>query len=232
MTNCALHTTCTPGAHKGLTCADSVRICFVLVPPPLLAVCTGSPEASAGGSFDCGNSSAVGTVCNGTCTIGGGPITAECQSTGNWTVQGTCNQDMPCKLTMCRPGKHHDRPTCACCSCPCVCLGLQHTLLFSLNFAGWLTHYTHGTTCLTCADVYKPTLCLRPCLQCAPAFPRLLQAAALTVVTSQLLALCASALAAPEVDQSPLSASPQATGQCRAHATKSLTGRQVSGLGF
>ena len=61
----------------------------------LRAVCTGIPEAPAGGSFDCGNSSVAGTVCNGTCSTGGGPITAECQSTGNWTVQGTCAQIQP-----------------------------------------------------------------------------------------------------------------------------------------
>ena len=59
------------------------------------AVCTGSPEAPAGGSFDCGTGSAPGTVCNGTCSTGGGPITAECQSTGSWTVQGTCAQVQP-----------------------------------------------------------------------------------------------------------------------------------------
>jgi hypothetical protein len=56
------------------------------------AVCTGSPEAPTGGSFTCGSSSVAGTVCNGTCSTGGGPITAECQATGNWTVQGTCAQ--------------------------------------------------------------------------------------------------------------------------------------------
>jgi hypothetical protein len=71
-------------------CLQIFRDHFVLVPPPMLAVCTGSPEAPAGGAFDCGNSSAPGTVCNGTCSTGEGSITAECQSTGNWTVQGTC----------------------------------------------------------------------------------------------------------------------------------------------
>ena len=56
------------------------------------AVCTGSPEAPSGGSFDCGNNSTAGAACNGTCSTGGGPITATCEATGNWTVQGTCAQ--------------------------------------------------------------------------------------------------------------------------------------------
>jgi hypothetical protein len=66
-------------------------LCGVLV-SPFSAVCIGIPEAPAGGNFDCGNSSVAGTVCNGTCSTGGGPITATCEISGNWTVQGTCAQ--------------------------------------------------------------------------------------------------------------------------------------------
>ena len=54
-------------------------------------MCIGSPVAPVGGSFNCSNSSVAGSVCNGTCSTGGGPISAECQATGNWTVRGTCD---------------------------------------------------------------------------------------------------------------------------------------------
>jgi hypothetical protein len=84
------------------------RSAGLLVSLPHHAVCNGSPEAPAGGSFECGSSSSPGTVCNGTCSNGGGLLTAECQPTGNWTVQGTCDQNMPSRLAMCVLGKGPD----------------------------------------------------------------------------------------------------------------------------
>jgi hypothetical protein len=89
---------CTASSMPGLpfdVCPAHVIMTLLLcacVSAPICAVCSSSPEVPTGGSFDCGNSSVAGTVCNGTCSTAGGPITATCEATGNWTVQGTCAQ--------------------------------------------------------------------------------------------------------------------------------------------
>ena len=59
-----------------------------------------------------------------------------------------------------------------------------------------------------------------PRMQCALAAPQLPLAATSIAVTALLPAQCATALAAPAVDQSRLSVRPPATGLCGAHATR------------
>jgi hypothetical protein len=117
---CRTHKQESPGLliDSGNSCMHHPLIavyCMLLVGAPTLpglsllcAVCTATPEAPTGGSFNCGSSMVAGTVCNGTCSTGGGPITATCQSTGNWTVQGTCAAPLAGGDGLCVVAHRHD----------------------------------------------------------------------------------------------------------------------------
>ena len=181
------------------------------------AVCTGVPEAPPGGSFDCG-SSVAGTVCNGTCSAGGGQITAACKATGNWTVQGTCSQPLAGEEAGCMWVR--SKSVSSCCSGACRWVLQYCRLSGSYTVIAWRGMHAvpsdadHDAVC-------GVLVCLIPSMQCALAVPRILQVASLIVATALLLVPCATALAAPVVGQSQPRARQPATGHCRAHAPSS-----------